>query len=95
MKVIAYTSRDEFARVICELSKAEFELVTGTPCVNCNGFQNYRSGSEVGIVGLIYRVRDALKVAAKLSQTAESLRGMATVLDHIDALVPELPKDGA
>lgn len=92
MKIIAYTGRDEHSSIICELSRSEFELVTGKLSTSQYGGQLFSSGSKVEIAPLILRVRDALQVAGKLNATAEALRGMATVLDHIDALVPKAPE---
>lgn len=85
MKIIAYTRRDEYASAIVELSGYEFRLLTG------GALHIFQNGCDVKIVPLIDRVRAAVEVSEKLSKSAEALRGMAAVLDHIDALVPVPP----
>lgn len=88
MKIIAYTRRDEYASAIVELSPYEFRLLTG------GALHRFENGAEVKFTPLVERVQDAIGVSEKLSKSAEALRGMAAVLDHIDTLIPEPPKDG-
>ena len=85
MKIIAYTRRDEYASAIVELSQYEFRLLTG------GDLYRFQNGSEVKFVPLIERAQAAVQVSERLNKSAEALRGMAAVLDHIDALVPEAP----
>lgn len=87
MKIIAYTRRDEYASAIVELSQYEFRLLTG------GDLYRFQNGSEVKFTPLVERVKAAIEVSEKLSRSAEALRGMAAVLDHIDVLVPEPPKE--
>lgn len=88
MRIIAYTRRDEYASAIVELSNYEFRLLTG------GDLGRFHNGAEVKVAPLIERVQAAVQVADRLSKSAEALRGMAAVLDHIDVLVPEPPKEG-
>ena len=85
MKIIAYTRRDEYASAIVELSGYEFRLLTG------GDLHRFQNGCEVKFVPLVERARAAVEVSEKLNKSAEALRGMAAVLDHIDALVPVPP----
>ena len=87
MKIIAYTRRDEYASAIVELSQYEFRLLTG------GDLHRFQNGADVKFTPLVERVKAAIEVSEKLSRSAEALRGMAAVLDHIDVLVPEPPKE--
>ena len=75
--------------VIVELTNGEFSSITG------KNMDQYYNGRTVDVCPLIWRTKEVLEAQGKLQKVAETLRGLATVISTVDALVPASDQEGS
>lgn len=75
--------------VIVELTNGEFGAITG------KSMEHYYVGRTIEVCALTWRTKDVLEAQGKLQKVAETLRGLATVISTVDALVPASDQEGA